>query len=302
MAARKRKESDATDNGSRMASGFAGLIGATVVIAGLMVAAFFAWKHWAKPVLQISRYQLTPENLRIPPPPPWIRTDIKAEVFRDASLSDASALEEDLTPRVAHAFEMHPWVAEVTRVSKQAPSNVIVDLTYRQPIAWVEVPEGMFGQQGQAALPIDGESVLLPQDGFTPEDLGLFIRIDVENLSMCGPTGAPWGDPRVAGAAAIATILGDQWRELGLYEIKVVADYSRPNIPSSTRYELLTPKEKRLIWGSAPGAEFPGELPAIAKVRLLRDYVQKRGRLDESAVLGLDLRSPESIRTALLPR
>ncbi|HRX80778.1 MAG TPA: hypothetical protein P5307_17030, partial [Pirellulaceae bacterium] len=63
-----------------------------------------------------------------------------------------------------------------------------------------------------------------------------------------------------------------------------------------------TPNEKRLIWGSAPGLETPGEPPAATKFRLLREYVQRNGRLDDSSVLGLDLRNPESIRTALLPR
>lgn len=303
MAAKKRKETEFIDGDASLSSGAAGLISSTVILAGMIVAAFFAWKHWAQPVINVGQYQLTPDNVQISSTPPWIRSDIKAEVFRDGSLSESSALETDLTPRIAHAFEMHPWVDEVRRVSKEAPANVIVDLVYRQPIAWVEVPEGMFGQQGQAALPIDSQSVLLPQSDFTPDDLGLFIRIDVENLSMCGPTGTPWGDPRVAGAAAIATILGEQWRELGLYEIKALADYSHPNAPATTRYELITPKEKRLVWGSAPGSEVQGEPPATTKARMLREYVQRRGPLDQDTkVLNLDLRNPESIRTALLPR
>ncbi|MBI2481031.1 MAG: hypothetical protein HYV60_21070 [Planctomycetia bacterium] len=301
MAAKKRKESEPVETGGTLASGAAGFVGATVILAALIVAAFFAWKHWARPVLNSKLHQLTPENVSIPPAPPWIRSDIKAEVFRDGSLADASALETDLTPRIAHAFEMHPWVAEVSRVSKQAPAKVVVELAYRQPVAWVEVPEGMFGQQGPAALPIDSKSVLLPQADFTPDDLGLFIRIDIEDLSMCGPTGTVWGDPRVEGAAAIASVLGEQWRELGLYEIKAMADYSQTNAPARTRYELFTPNAKRLIWGSAPGQEPQGEPPAATKLRLLREFVQRRGPLDAIPVLGLDLRNPESIRTALLP-
>ncbi|MEO8493950.1 MAG: hypothetical protein ABI614_02695 [Planctomycetota bacterium] len=306
MAAKKRKEVERIEGSVAPAaaavSSAAGLIGATVLLTGLIVAAYVAWTQWARPVVYATHHQLLPENVQVPPPPPWIRSDVKAEVFRDGSLAGASALETDLAPRIAHAFEMHPWVASVTRVSKQAPANVVVDLAYRQPIAWVEVPEGMFGQQGQAALPIDGKSVLLPQTDFTPDDLGLFIRISVENLSMCGPTGTPWGDPRVAGAAAIASALGPEWRELGLYEIKALADYSAPSSPARTRYELYTPNEKRLIWGSAPGFEPPGEPLAAAKVSVLREYVQQRGQLDKGQVLGLDLRNPESIRTATLPR
>lgn len=300
MAAKKRKEPELYDEGS-LATGVSGLVGATVILAGLIVAAFFAWKHWARPVIQSGQYKLLVENVQIPEPPPWIRSDIKAEVFRDGSLNETSALETDLTPRVAHAFEMHPWVAEVTRVSKRAPANVVVDLIYRQPVAWVEVPEGMFGQQGQAALPIDRDSVLLPQADFSTDDLGAFIRIDVENLSMCGPTGTPWGDPRVAGAAAIATMIGEQFRDLGLYEIKALADNSQPHAPSTTRYDLYTRGAMQLIWGSAPGSEAPGEPSAAQKLRLLSEYVQTNGPLDAGRRLGLDLRNPESVRTAMLP-
>jgi hypothetical protein len=302
VAAKKRKEPEPVEAASAGPSNTAGLVGATLVLAGLIIAAFFGWKYWAEPKVHSQRYQLVAENVEIPNTPPWIRSDIRAEVFRDGSLSDASSLEVDLAPRVAHAFEMHPWVAEVTRVSKQAPANVIVELTYRRPIAWVEVPDGMFGQQGQAALPIDSESVLLPQTDFSEDDLGSFIRINIEELSMCGPTGTPWGDARVAGAAEIARLLGKEWRELGLYKIRALADYSQPNAPAATRYELHTPKGKRLIWGSVPGSESVGELPAEKKLNLLREYVKRVGPLDEGTVLGLDLRNPESIRTAMLPR
>lgn len=298
--AKKRKEPDLVEESPT--SGVAGLVGATVLLAGLIVAAFFAWQHWARPVLNTSHHQLVVENIEIPPAPPWIRTDIKAEVFRDASLADASTLDSDLTPRIAHAFELHPWVAEVTRVSKQAPANVVVDLSYRRPIAWVEVPPGMFGQQGQAALPIDSDSVLLPQADFGEDDLDLFIRINVEDLSMCGPTGAPWGDPRVAGAAAIATLLGNDWKALGLYKIKAIPDHSLHGSPTSVRYELHTPKRKRLLWGSAPGLEPRGESPATQKLGILRQYVQRHGPLDKSDIPGLDLRNAEAIRMAMLPR
>ncbi len=298
--ARKRKEPELTEESP--AAGVAGLAGATVLLAALIVAAFFAWKQWARPALNLSHYQLVAENVAIPPAPPWIRSDIKAEVFRDASLAESSTLDKDLTRHVAQAFELHPWIAEVNRVSKQAPSNVVVDLDYRRPIAWVEVPPGMFGQQGHAALPIDGESVLLPQNDFSPEDLDSFIRIDVEELPMSGPTGSPWGDPSVAGAAAIAKLVGENWKDLGLYRIKAITDYSQLGTPAAVRYELFTPKSKRMIWGSAPGLESPGEPEAVQKFALLQHYVKLKGKLDDSDTLSLDLRNPETIKTALLPR
>ncbi len=298
MVARKRKESDSNEPSAGHQAGWAGLMGATLVLAACLVGGYFAWHHWARDAINDRHYQLLPENVQIPPAPPWIRSDIKGEVFRDGSLAEKSLLDRDSTPHVANAFEMHPWVAAVHRVSKQPPATMIVDLKYRRPVAWVEVPQGMFSESGAGVLPIDGEAVLLPQTDFSPADLDAFIRVGVADLTLCGPTGTPWGDPRVAGAAAIAELLGDNWKSLGLYRIEAQADYSQTNAPATIRFDLYTPKGKRLIWGSAPGHEPAIEPIASVKLRLLQEYVQRHGTLDQGAILGIDLRNPESLRVA----
>ena len=72
------------------------------------------------------QYQITAENIHITPPPPWIRSDIKAEVLRDAGLVGnalgARRLGQRLPQRVRDAFEFHPWVASVERITKRLPS------------------------------------------------------------------------------------------------------------------------------------------------------------------------------------
>ena len=147
------------------------------------------------------------------PLPPWIHTDLKAEVLRDASLDGPlSLLDKELTVRVAHAFALHPWVAKVQRVSKRSPAGVQVDLDYRRPVAMVEVP-------GPALLPVDGEGVLLPTADFSPQDARQYPRIAEIKTSPLGPVGTRWGDTHVTGGARIAAALLDDWQALKLHQV-----------------------------------------------------------------------------------
>jgi hypothetical protein len=303
MAARKRKKTEVDEHESPIEGGIAGIAGAVVLLAAVIVAGFFAWRQWGPSVVQRSSYELLVENVTTSEQPPWVAGDIRLEVFRDASLTEMSVLEDGLTKRICDAFEMHPWVARVNRVNMQPPAKIVVDLEYRQPIAWVEVPDGMVPGHRGGWLPIDKDSLLLPDEGFQqdPPELPL-VRID--RLLPCGPIGTAWGDPRVAGAAAIVTILGDQWRELGIAGISGVADYSITSSLPTTRYELLSPKGKRIIWGAAPGKEPPSEPDAIQKLHLLGEFVRRHGPIDSAAQLGIDLRNAKSVlapRTAAQP-
>ena len=294
MAARKRKESAASSTPARNGSTVA-LAVATFLLAGLMAGGYLAWQKWGRVSLNQEHYRLAPQNVEIPPLPPWIKTDVKAEVFHDDRLAQASILEPDLTLRISSAFESHPWIAKVHRAMKRPPATVTLELEYRRPVAWVEVPRGMFPGSGAGVLPIDQSAVLLPQGDFSEEQLDQFLRIAVDDIQLGGPTGAVWGDARVAGAARIAAILLNDWRELGLYRIRAVPEYSGRDMRPGTRYEIYTRQDKRLIWGNAPGEEALHEPAGTQKLQILREYTQRHGIVDNTAAIGLDLRDPNSV-------
>src|SRR6185295_19968759 len=68
------------------------------------------WDHVREHVMASSQYRLDPKDIEITPPPPWIHTDIKAEVIHEAQLdASLSRLDKDLTLRLAQAFGLHPW-------------------------------------------------------------------------------------------------------------------------------------------------------------------------------------------------
>jgi hypothetical protein len=180
----------------------------------------------------------------------------------------------------------------------QPPEKVAVELEYRKPIAWVQVPDGMVPGSRGGWLPIDKDAVLLPDEGFQQERPELPL-VQIDRLLPCGPIGTAWGDPRVAGAAAIVTTLGEQWQQLGVARVMGNTDYSLASSLPTTRYELLSPNGKRIIWGSAPGKEPANEPDAVQKLHLLTEFVRRHGPIDTAAALGLDLRHAE---TVLAPR
>lgn len=309
MAAKEEKhkdekpkaKDDAANAKSRWQSQLAGtlaqyrlplMIGTIVLFIG---GAIGLWRKFGSDIEshQANNYRVTLAGLDVTPQPPWITTDIRGEVFQDAGWEQKppSILEPDLTVRVAQAFEQHTWVAKVTRVTKHHPARVVIELQYRRPVAMVEVD-----YQGQSGLlPIDALGVLLPPEDFKPETALKFPRITVDYTGPEGSVGTPWGDKRVAGGAAIASLLIDNWEKMGLYRI-VALSAPAASASDAPQYELHTRTGSRVLWGHAPEAETAGESKAILKCQRLAAYVQQNGSLAalEKPIV-IDVREPQEV-------
>jgi len=248
------------------------------LLLSLMMIALFAvawrgtWLAVRDNVASAPQYWLTAEQVEITPTPQWIHTDIRREAFRDASLDKPlSILDQDLVERIARAFSLHPWVAEVRRVRKLHPARLKVDLVYRRPVCMVEVSGGLH--------PVDIEGVLLPGADFLPPvEVTQYPRLrGVETT----PTsrGTRWRDVRVIDGAEIAAAFGALWQELPLDHI---TPYVEPNSesPGDFSYFLVTSSGTRIRWGRPPGNQMPGEASASEKIALLQEYFQKHGSLD----------------------
>jgi hypothetical protein len=257
-----------------------GPLGATALLATALVGGWYlAWNFVGPGVLQSSRYILRQENLEISPPPEWIHTDVRAEVFRSLSFEGPlSIMDDGLTQRINDAFMLHPWVAHVHRVTKHHPSRVTVELDYRRPVCMVEVPGGL--------LPVDGEGAWLRSEDFSPVEASRYPRLTGVNLMPVGSVGTRWGDSRVVGGAEIAAALSPAWSELRLARIESSV---RPESGEHFSYDLFTRAGTRILWGLPPGADVAGLVPAQEKVTRLRQFAAERGSLDGPHQL--DLRS-----------
>jgi hypothetical protein len=212
--------------------------------------------------------------------------DVRAEVFRDASLDlPVSILQADLVRKVAEAFALHPWVKEVLRVQKHHPASMTVDLVYRKPVCMVAVPGGLYA--------VDDEGVWLPRGDFSPVEAARYPRLVGVETAPHGPVGTPWGDARVLGAAQIAAAFGPAWQELALDQI-LPSPLVEIGHGDEFTYELSTRGGTAIYWGRAPGTDMPGEVPATDKVARLKKLMTEYESLD--ALGSIDLRGRERVQ------
>jgi hypothetical protein len=261
-----------------------------LLLAALALGSHVAWQRYEQVIARHPQYQLTAERIQITPQPPWIRSDVKSEVLRDAGLIGTVSVLDDpdaLVRRLQDAFEFHPWVADVRQIRKRLPAALDIELEYRRPVAAVETSDG----RGVTLTPIDVQGVRLPEADFSEVERHYLPRIS-------GTTGRPlageaWDDPRVIGAARLAAGLADVWQQLRLVQI---LPSTQPQLRGEERfytYEILTSGGTRIVWGAAPSEEpAAGESPFAAKRERLVGYAQEHGLLDSiDGPAQLDVRS-----------
>jgi hypothetical protein len=264
----------------------------TFVRGTLMVLLFaLAWGiiWWlVRPQAQRSAdYVLTPDNVVVTPYPPWIHSDVKAEVLRDASLDGPlSLLDPHLARRFYDAFPLHPWVQRVLRVEKRYPATVHVELQYRKPVCMVEVPGGLYA--------VDRDSVLLPSGDFSPNEAARYPRLSGITTIPAGQVGTPWEDPRVLGGCRLAELLAEQWGPLHLERIVPSTRPVKNDERRDYSYEIYTRGGKRIVWGLPPNASPAGEPEAAEKLRRLQALAAQHGSLDAAEPRDIDLRVADS--------
>lgn len=260
-----------------VAGGFAGFVrehraglGAVAVAAAATVAGWAAWSRLAEPVRSHHEQMLLPEAVEVTGVAAWVRSDVRGEALRNASLDGGLPLDDpELPRRLARAFDMHPWVRQVIAVSLRHPASARVEIACREPVAMVGVKGGL--------LAVDGDGVVLPSADFTAESAAAYPRISGVDSSPQGPEGFPWGDPLVEEGAALAVAIGPEWKGAGLIEC-------RPVGPRGQRgWELVGPEDRIIHFGSAPGREQTDEPTAATKIARLRSIAAApaaAGRID----------------------
>ncbi len=278
------------------------LIGLALVVLPI-AGAYYAWSRWGERITDNGDYVLRADSFHITPPPDWVRADVCGEVIREGSLTGLSLLDPQLTVKVFQAFAAHSWVENVSRVSKNPPgktTRVVVELTYRKPVAMVEVV--LNGQPG--LLPIDAEAILLPPHDFTADQTRNYLRISVPHAAPSGTVGTAWGQTEIHEAARIAAVFQDVWEKCGLYRIQLVPLGTADSTQIVPTFELQSRSGASVIWGRAPDLRNETEFKtAIAKVASVLKFVEANGSLETApATTTLDVRVPHSgTRTAQQP-
>lgn len=237
-------------------------LGAVAVVLAALAAGGLLWSRISDIVIWRDDAILRPEMVELRGVAPWVKSDIKTEALRTASLDGGVPIgDPELPTRLARAFDTHPWVKQVVSVKPRHPAAAVVEVLCREPVAMISVRGGL--------LAVDAEGVVLPSGDFTPEAAAEYPRVTGIESSPQGPEGSAWGDMAVEEAASVAVVIGPEWTSLGLVEC-------RPKGVSDARaWELVGPDGQVILFGSAPGQERDGEPSAAAKVARLKALAGK---------------------------
>jgi hypothetical protein len=245
------------------------------VVAILMIGGGAVWRRFGPLVAGRERYLLPADGITISDPPDWIVGDVRGQVIASAGLAGRlSVLDPDFLTKIESAFKLHPWIESVTRVEKQYPPAVFVEVIYRRPVAVIEAPLG----ESKQLLPVDAQGVHLPAVDVPEIRLSYLPR--VTGIVGQPAAGQRWDDPRVAGAVDLAVQLADDWESLNL---KDIVPSARPEVQGDRQYfvyDLVTRGGTRIVWGAPPRDGVPGEAEFAVKLARLKECVEQYATLD----------------------
>lgn len=265
-------------------AGFVVLSGVGATIPG-MVLDLRAQTDYAYPL----------ENLKINTPNDWVPARLPQQVLQASHLPErVSLLEPQLVREIADAFSLHPWVKQVDRVQITGRRQIVVQVQYRVPIAFIEV--------GTQLLPIDSEGVLLPSEDFSVADATRLPHI--RNIVSAPPStpGTPWNDALVMESLKVVlainprNVVQDHWDRLGLEAVTAPrVTLAEELLPHRLTFELQSRGGSHIVWGHPPGGD---DLePTVAqKIGRLDQYLRQYGSFEKP--LGpcqIDIRHFEAI-------
>jgi hypothetical protein len=263
-------------------------LGAT---AAVIASAMALWKDQQHNLVDARRFQLTPDRIAVNLPGGLVGTDVKNEFFRRL-MSPPNLLATELVPAAARAFEQIPWVEYVNSIEK-VPAGLKVDLTYRTPVAVIDVRE-------TPPFTIDKFGFVIDESMLDQDLRKTLLRIAVPHLnrSRIPETWQRWEDNRIRGAASIAALLKDQNVALGLYWI-VSFQVDDSGKSAGQLFELWPAGHgAKIIWGIPSETASHREASPEQKISAIREFVLKVGPLDsQDGNKKIDVRTGKPILT-----
>ena len=211
----------------------------------------------------------------IPEKPDWVPEDFLLAVTGSETWPEDGMplLDATLVGRVAEAFAEHRWVAEVERVERRVPAGVVVRLTFRRPVAWIET--------ASRRVAVDVTGVRLPGEDLVGEIAERYPVVRGVTSQPPAVDAVAWNDPNVVAAAQLAVALESYWEPFDLAAIVVKR---RDRVANSAGdhmvLELLTRGGSRVVWGRSPGTGHPGELTTAQKIGRIMQFISHFDSLD----------------------
>ncbi len=291
-----------------------GTMGLIVSIATI-AATIHLWNQHQSSIMGQEDFVLTADKIRLTQPPDWVDQDLRERTVHELILASSaqsglppeslsvsqsepesplSLLDTHLISRTGNVLQSIGWIESISSISKSR-SGVDVELTYRTPIGLVELNRKTVSRWPQnkeeQLVPIDRMGIVLPDKVMNSKPLLRITLFEPQRQDHFGDW-TQWPDERIEESAAIGDFLKDHWQAFGFYRIM---SYRLPNQPAdaSTPYQLWTDTRQaaKVIWGSPPGKELPGEAAAKTKLELLEKFYTEQGPMNQLSAVVIDLRS-----------
>ncbi len=287
------------------------------VLLFLLAALFIFWQKWYHRVDGEKQYIATKRNLILLDPPPWISPSFIDEVTEDypGGFYGVNITDKEQIKTLFSALMHHPWVKRVESLEVSHPARILIRLTFREPIALVEVSKkqaDLYGNQDKDGFySIDSEGTLLPSDyldtclKMNPEAQYDYLWISGIESAPMGGYGEPWNDPAVENAALLAEFLSEGGTKLGIQKIIAPKTEEDSEFKVDPDFELTTAYGNKILWGSFPAS------PVVAVGKQLENdrygalkkelFDSQRRKLDRLNQLVQEYDSLDNLPKDLLP-
>jgi hypothetical protein len=279
---------------------------ATLYLGSAVIVLFLAiscWEKYGHRIIDVDAMTLTAEKIQLTPQPSWVGADLKQTVLESVQFPgqrSPSIMDTSLIPSTVTTLESVGWIETIDHIQK-SKSGLKIDLTYRLPVAMVEIrpkPVKGFKSTQPIRLHIDRTATLMGKGLSDRPDDYLLVSVDQPMYTDQLIAWSQWQDPRIQNAAAISDFVKDVWQPMGLYRLMTWRNQSNASdrrIPFQFWTKMGQKTGVRVIWGNAPGQELPGEADAAEKVQAMAAYVVKHGRFDQMTDRTLDVRSGRAV-------
>jgi len=232
---------------------------------------------------QKREYRVYPARFRAQAPA-WAADDLAKVAFPRESYS---IFDPALTREVAEAYLASCWVADVRRVAKCLPNQLLVELDLREPAAFVRQPSG--------AIAVDLRGVHLPLAPHLWDHRARPLPTLIGVESAPPAPGHVWDDPHLRAGVGLLRTLAEEPDLLEQVAVVDVTNATGKLRPRESRIDFLTQRwGARLLvhWGCCPDDRRSLDPHVDMKMSMLRRYVGRPLAIGEGTAT-LDLRFPD---------
>lgn len=239
-----------------------------------MIAALLAGWHWSARSLRAyvadhRAADVTVEQIQLAAAPPWmsilLKEQLQSVVAREI---DANPLDGSGLRRAAESLKANAWVRSVHRLERRPAGEVVVEATYRRPIALIRSRDGF--------RPVDAQGVRLP--GLYLSHQVSLVKLPVVDRVAAGPSrpGEVWPGQDVQAAMRLIVLLrGESYMD----QVQTF-DVGQRDSRGRLRITMRTHGGGQVVWGLPPGSEGAVEPDAATKKHRLASVDRRRGRID----------------------